>query len=453
MANIRSSRASGDAPSESHDDGPSFPLREFFRAEAASGILLFLAAVAAIVWANSRWGDSYFALWNTKLAIGPTGHAIEETLAHWIADGLMAIFFFVVGLEIKREVLIGDLSTVRKATLPIMAAVGGVVFPALIYLAFNRGTPEARGWGIPMGTDIAFALGVLVLIGSRAPAGLKLILTASAIVDDLISVLVIAFFYNDGINWPLVGLAAVVLLVLFGLNRAGVRSILPYAVLGVVLWLLILESSIHATIAGVLLAMTIPASTWIDPATFLAKSHRILNDFAEAGDLNDDIRQNAERQAAVQELEAACADVEAPLQRLEHLLHPWVAFLVMPLFALANAGVRFDTGLLDALSNRVTLGVLLGLVVGKQIGIFGGSLAAVRLGLADLPRGVAWRHVSGMAWVCGIGFTMSLFITDLAFDDSAAVAASKIGIILASVIAGTLGTVSLLRAGPESGGE
>ena len=453
MANIRSSRPSGDAPSESHDDGPSFPLREFFRAEAASGVLLFLAAVTAIVWANSRWGDSYFALWNTKLAIGPTGHAIEETLAHWIADGLMAIFFFVVGLEIKREVLIGDLSTVRKATLPIMAAVGGVVFPALIYLAFNRGTPEARGWGIPMGTDIAFALGVLVLIGSRAPAGLKLILTASAIVDDLISVLVIAFFYNDGINWPLVGLAAVVLLVLFGLNRAGVRSILPYAVLGVVLWLLILESSIHATIAGVLLAMTIPASTWIDPATFLAKSHRILNDFAEAGDLNDDIRQNAERQAAVQELEAACADVEAPLQRLEHLLHPWVAFLVMPLFALANAGVRFDTGLLDALSNRVTLGVLLGLVVGKQIGIFGGSLAAVRLGLADLPRGVAWRHVSGMAWVCGIGFTMSLFITDLAFDDSAAVAASKIGIILASVIAGTLGTVSLLRAGPESGGE
>ena len=453
MTHIPTSGATGDGPSASHDAGLSFPFREFVRAEAFSGILLFLAAVTAIVWANSRWGDGYFAFWNTKLAIGAGGRTIEETLAHWIADGLMAIFFFVIGLEIKREVLIGELSTVRKATLPIMAAVGGVVVPALIYFAFNRGTPEVRGWGIPMGTDVAFALGVLAVIGSRAPAGLKLFLTAASIVDDLISISVIAIFYNNSIDWRLIGLAAVVLLVLFGINRAGVRSILPYAVLGVVLWFLILESSIHATFAGVLLALTIPASTRIDPATFLAKSHRILNDFADAGDLSGDIRQSAERQAAVQELESACADVEAPLQRLEHLLHPWVAFLVMPLFALANAGVRFDTGLLDALSNRVTLGVLLGLVVGKQIGIFGGSLAAVRLGLADLPRGVAWRHVSGMAWVCGIGFTMSLFITDLAFDDSAAVAASKIGIILASVIAGTLGTVSLLRAGPESGGE
>ncbi len=453
MANLSTSPATRADGSEPEDEGTSFPFREFFHAEAASGVLLFLAAVTAIVWANSRWGDSYFAFWNTKMAIGPTGHALEETLAHWVADGLMAVFFFVVGLEIKREVLIGELSTARKAALPIIAAGGGVIVPALIYLAFNRGTPEARGWGIPMGTDIAFALGVLVLIGSRAPAGLKLFLTAAAIVDDLISVLVIALFYNNGIDWRLVGLAAVVLLALFGLNRAGVRSILPYGMLGVVLWYLVLESSIHATIAGVLLAMTIPVATRIDPATFLAQAHRILNDFAEAGDLDDDIRQNAERQAAVQELEAACADVEAPLQRLEHLLHPWVAFLIMPLFALANAGVRFDTSLSDALSNRVTLGVLLGLVVGKQIGIFGGSLAAVRLGLADLPRGVAWRHVSGMAWVCGIGFTMSLFITDLAFDDPTAVSASKFGILLASVVAGTLGTVALLRAGPESGGE
>ena len=437
----------------SSGNGNGFSIRTFTHHEAFSGVLLLACAVLALLWANSPWHGSYEALWETELGLELGSWHFGESLRHWINDGLMAIFFLVVGLEIKREVLVGELASPRRAVLPAIAALCGAAVPAGIYVAFNAGTIEMNGWGVPMATDIAFALGVLVLIGSRAPAGLKLILTASAIVDDLISVLVIAFFYNDGINWPLVGLAAVVLLVLFGLNRAGVRSILPYAVLGVVLWLLILESSIHATIAGVLLAMTIPASTWIDPATFLAKSHRILNDFAEAGDLDGDIRQNAERQAAVQELEAACADVEAPLQRLEHLLHPWVAFLVMPLFALANAGVRFDTGLLDALSNRVTLGVLLGLVVGKQIGIFGGSLAAVRLGLADLPRGVAWRHVSGMAWVCGIGFTMSLFITDLAFDDSAAVAASKIGIILASVIAGTLGTVSLLRAGPESGGE
>jgi NhaA family Na+:H+ antiporter len=417
------------------------PFREFSRREASGGVLLMVAALVALVWANSPFADSYAGLWETRLTIGVGDLALSKPLLLWINDGLMAVFFLVVGLEIKREVLVGELATSRKAMLPIAAAVGGALLPALLFVLIAGGDPEAiRGWGVPMATDIAFALGVLALLGSRAPVGLRIFLTALAIVDDLLAVLVIAVFYSSGLSPVALAAAAAVLVALVVANRLGVRRPLVYAVLGVGLWVAILQSGIHATIAGVLLAMTIPARTRIDRTAFVEGARRLVADLSDRHDAPSE----EEHHATLWDLEDLTEHAQAPMLRIEHALLPWVAFLIVPLFALANAGVAIGGDLGGALTNPIALGIIVGLVVGKQIGITLGAWLVVRAGLASLPDGVSWRHVYGGAWLGGIGFTMSLFVADLAFGESP-LALAKIGILAASVIAGVGGYLVLWR--------
>ncbi|MFN8514755.1 MAG: Na+/H+ antiporter NhaA [Chloroflexia bacterium] len=424
-----------------------YPIIAFMQAEVSGGVVLIAAAVMALAWANSPWSGSYDALWATKITIGPTGFQLSETLLHWVNDGLMAIFFFVVGLEIKREVLIGELASPRQAALPIAAALGGMVVPALLYAALTVGREGTAGWGIPMATDIAFALGVLALLGSRVPIGLRIFLTALAIVDDLGAVLVIALFYTAQISWAALAVALLFLLALVAINRLGVRHPPIYLLLGLGLWVAFLKSGIHATIAGVLLALTIPARTRCDTAEFFDRAHAALRDFDQAGEEGRHILTNAGQQAAVQELEALAASVQTPLQRLEHALHPWVAFAVVPIFALANAGVALGNG--ASLAHPVTLGVAVGLVFGKQIGIIGASWLIVRAGRAELPDGVTWRHIYGASLLGGIGFTMALFIASLAFGGGPLLDAAKLGTFGASLLAGLAGW-AILRTIPAT---
>jgi Na+:H+ antiporter, NhaA family len=441
-----------DDPNPREDEqAQGFALREFIHDEAFGGALLLFCALTALIWANSAWGETYDALWSTELTLGTVQFHLTESLRHWVNDGLMAIFFFVVGLEIKREVLVGELASPRRAALPAIAALGGALVPAGVYLLLNRGTPGEQGWGIPMATDIAFALGALALLGDRIPLGLTVFLTALAIVDDILAVLVIAVFYTAQVQWVSLGLAGAILVVLFVSNRIGIRRPLVYAVLGIALWVTVFESGIHATVAGILLAMTIPAHTRIDPGAFLVKSRAMLIAFERAGTGDDrgvSILTNGARQEALAELEDAVEGAGAPLQRMEHVLHPWVAFAIVPLFALANAGVRFEGDLGTVLGNRVTIGVVLGLVLGKQIGVTVGAWLAVRSGVTELPEGVRWGHIFGVGWLAGIGFTMSLFVADLAFADSgeaSLLTAAKLGILVASLFAGVGGWLILSR--------
>jgi Na+:H+ antiporter, NhaA family len=422
------------------------PFQDFARKQSSGGILLIIATAVALVWANSPWGEGYAALWHTKLTVGIGEFSISKDLTHWINDGLMAVFFFVVGLEIKREVLVGELSSVRNAALPVAAAVGGALVPALIYAAINAGTEGAAGWGIPMATDIAFALGVLALLGERAPVGLKVFLTALAIVDDIVAVLVIALFYTSEISWGALGVGAVFLAALIVANLIGVGRTLVYAVLGVGLWLCFLLSGVHATIAGVLLALTVPAISFINPGAFLERSRYVLDRFERAGQKGENVLANEERQAALHALNRAAYKLEPPLHELEHALHPWVVFAIMPVFALANAGVQLGGGIADALTSPVSLGIVAGLVVGKQLGITLFAWLAVKSGASELPAGIGWRQVYGASWLAGIGFTMSLFISDLAFPDGSLVETAKLGILAASVIAGLVGWTILRGA-------
>ena len=372
--------------------------------------------------------------------------SVSKDLTHWINDGLMAVFFLVVGLEIKREVLVGELSSVRGAALPVAAALGGAVVPALIYAAINAGTEGAAGWGIPMATDIAFALGVLALLGERAPVALKVFLTALAIVDDIVAVLVIALFYTSEISWGALGVGGVFLTALVVANLIGVGRTLVYALLGIGLWLAFLLSGVHATIAGVLLALTVPAISFINPGAFLERSRYVLDRFEKAGEQGESVLSNEERQAALHALNNAAYELEPPLHELEHALHPWVVFAIMPIFALANAGVPLGGGIADALTSPVSLGIVAGLVIGKQLGITLFAWLAVKGGISELPEGIRWRHVYGAGWLAGIGFTMSLFISDLAFSDGSLVEAAKLGILVASLIAGVVGWTILRGA-------
>ncbi|MBU8540059.1 Na+/H+ antiporter NhaA [Falsiroseomonas tokyonensis] len=378
-------------------------LREFMANEASGGLVLMGTALLALVVANSPLAPAYFGALSSY--IGPL------SLLHWINDGLMAIFFLLVGLEIKREVLDGQLSSWSRRALPGIAALGGMVVPALIFLAFNGADPEAsRGWAIPAATDIAFALGVLSLLGSRVPTSLKVFLTALAIIDDLGAVAIIAVFYSGALSMLDLGLAVAVLAGLYAMNRAGVLKLWPYLLLGAVLWLLVLRSGVHATVAGVLLAFTIP----LRPAP--AAPDRVA---------------------------------ESPLHRLEHGMHGLVAFLVIPIFGFANAGVSFEGVTLATLGSNLTLGVALGLVVGKLIGVFGFAALTIRLGWAELPMGASWTQLLGIALLCGIGFTMSLFIGLLAFAQSPLLQDQvKIGILMGSLTAGLVGWL-LLRLAPR----
>ena len=423
------------------------PFQDFAHKQSSGGILLIAATVIALIWANSPWAEGYAALWHTKLSVGVGDFSLTKDLTHWINDGLMAVFFLVVGLEIKREVLVGELSSIRGAALPVAAAVGGAVVPALIYLAINAGTEGAAGWGIPMATDIAFALGVLALLGERAPVGLKVFLTALAIVDDIVAVLVIALFYTSEISWGALGVGGLFLAALIVANLIGVGRTLVYALLGVGLWLTFLLSGVHATIAGVLLAFTVPASSFINPSAFLERGRYVLDRFEKAGEKGErSVLANEERQAALHALNHAAYELEPPLHELEHALHPWVVFAIMPIFALANAGVPLGGGIAEALTTPVALGIVVGLVVGKQLGITLFAWLAVKGGVSELPRGIGWRHVYGAGWLAGIGFTMSLFITDLAFSDGSLVEAAKLGILAASLIAGVVGWAILRGA-------
>jgi len=378
------------------------PFQQFFATEAAGGIVLVIAAIAALVWSNWPGAHGYFELWERTVTVGTDGFGLAESLHGWINDGLMVVFFLLVGLEIKRELLVGELSSLKQASLPIAAAFGGMLAPAAIYAAFNATGAGARGWGIPMATDIAFALGVLALLGNRVPVGLRVFLAALAIVDDIGAVLVIAVFYTAALSAPALVLAAGTLVALVACNRLRVRHLVPYALLGVALWLAVLHSGIHATVAGVLLAATIPFRT------------------------------------------RAAEAAQSPALRLEQGLHKLVAFVIMPLFAFANAGVQLTRELFAGLSWSVVLGVGLGLVAGKVIGISLASRAAVRMGIAALPNQTTWRSLFAVSWLGGIGFTMSLFIATLAFGSGPLLDSAKVGILGGSLVAGSVGAMTLL---------
>jgi NhaA family Na+:H+ antiporter len=418
------------------------PFQEFAKLESSGGILLIGCTVAALLWANSPWAATYFSLWHTKLTVGFASVQLSEELHFWINDGLMAVFFLVVGLEIKREALIGELASLQKAALPLVAALGGMLVPASFYFLFNRTGPGAAGWGVPMATDIAFALGVLALLGDRVPTSLKVFLAAFAIADDIGAVMVIAFFYAAQISWLSLAIAGALFIALIVMNRIGVRHLLIYALLGLGLWLAFLHSGIHATVAGVLIALTIPAGQRIDRNAFLARSEKILAEFREADAAGDEIQASATRSAALSLLTADCHLAESPMLRFEHALVPWTKHVIMPIFALANAGMAFGGG---TLVSPISIGVVCGLALGKPIGIAAFSWLAVRSRLAALPEGVGWRQIVGVGMLGGIGFTMSLFIANLAFGASPALETAKVGILAGSLVSGVAGALVLLR--------
>ncbi len=425
------------------------PMQEFVNRSASGGIVLIGATIIALALANSPLAAAYTAVLDSYISIAVGPFVLEETVLHWINDGLMAIFFFLVGLEIKREVSVGELANVRAALLPLVAAVGGVVLPATIYSLLNAGTIGAAGWGVPMATDIAFALGCLALLGDRIPFGLKIFLTAVAIVDDLIAVLVVAFFYSAGINMAALGIGFGVLGVLLLANVFGIRNMWVYIGLGFIVWLAFLQSGVHATIAGVLVALTIPARNRIDAPTFVRRADRILHQFDTTTAQSTSMLTDEEHIYAVIELEELCEQVNAPLQKVEHGLHKVVHFGIMPIFALANAGVSLAGTSLGGETASIAAGIVLGLVVGKTVGLFGASWLVVRAGLAELPAQVTWWHLFGASVLGGIGFTMSLFIASLAFTDANVLGTTKIAILVASVIAATLGLL-LLRKAPSA---
>jgi NhaA family Na+:H+ antiporter len=423
------------------------PFQRFFSKIVTGSYPLFMAALVALIWANVS-ANAYHSFWHTEISLSFGHFQISKSLVHWIDEALMTLFFFTVGLEIKREVLVGGLSSPKQAVLPIAAAVGGMLFPAMIYIAFNYGSPAARGWGIPMATDIAFSLAVLAILKDRVPAGLRLFLSAFAIADDLGAVLVIAIFYTQTLVWKYLFYSLLFIAGLAAANRLWIRKTLVYVILGIGMWFTILGSGVHATVAGVIVAMFIPARGKYDMDTFVGNVRTYLNQIECDGEFGSSILMNRQNLNAVQAIDLACLDVETPLQRLEHALQSWVAYLVLPLFALANSGlVLKGMDVIQASKNPVTLGVLFGLVVGKPLGIFLCTYLACKFLDTRLPRGARWPHIFGTGLLGGIGFTMSLFISGLSFTSAQFLDFSKLGIILASVICGILGLAILGLSG------
>jgi len=449
-----------------------YRFQRFSHIEGISGILLVGATVFALVWANSPWADAYFNILNIHFSISfGNSVTIDESLLLWINDALMAIFFFVVGLELKREVAIGELSSFRKAILPAMAALGGMIVPVLIFWLFNRDNPAAlEGWAIPMATDIAFAIGVLALVGKRAPLSLAVFLTALAIVDDIGAILVIATVYTEQINFSmlLVGIGMIVLLLLYA--KLGGRWLVIYGILGLITWFAIFLSGIHATIAGVLVALTIPVRNKVDTKSFSQWMRQLLDWFDQESSEDVKCVPTSVQRTALFEMNRAITYADSPLHRLEHILHPWVAFFIMPIFALANAGITINPELISALLTPLALGIILGLLLGKPIGILLATWLGFKMKLGSLPKGVTLRHILGAGVLAGMGFTMSIFITTLAFSAggghaeilgfklaSPAILAyaspeeitylSKLAILVASTLAGTIGYL-ILRSSP-----
>ena len=422
------------------------PIYAFLAAESAGGVLLLLATVAALAWANSPWGHTYHDFWYQKLTLtlGSLSHAMS--LEHWVNDGLMVIFFLLVGLEIKREIVIGELASVRKAALPIVAAIGGMVVPASIYAAFNIRGEGSPGWGVPMATDIAFAVGVLALVGKGIPATVKIFLLAIAIVDDLGAVLVIALFYTSDISMAALAAAGGFLFALALLNFWGVHRPLPYMLLGIGLWIATLFSGVHATIAGVLLAFTIPATRQAEEADYLKYMNKMLSRFGrDATNIPDKITHDQSH--ALKAMEEASQAVQTPLARVEHALLTPVSFFIVPLFALANAGVDVRHGAAEAAGSPITWGIFLGLLLGKPIGVLGASFIALKTGIATLPAGGNLKQIAGVGVLCGIGFTMSLFVANLAFGKvDHLLTDAKIGILAASLVSGIVGGLIIATA-------
>ncbi len=403
--------------------------------------MLLVSAVTAMIWANSPWQDSYHDLWEAVITVDLGFVLFQEDLQHWVNDGLMALFFFVVGLEIKREMTHGELSSKRTAALPVIAALGGMIVPATIYFSLNVGGDGQKGWGIPMATDIAFALGVLALVGRGIPSQLRIFLLTLAIADDIGAILVIAVFYTSDLSFTALGLAGLFLAGTALVRRLGVVEVSIYLLLGIGLWAAMLKSGIHATLAGVILGLLTPASAHMAKEVFLESLDSLTRAYRQA--LHD--RDEHEAEAALGEIEDLVQATEAPVERLERILHPFTSYLVIPVFALANAGLEFSgDSIRDATTSSVTLGIAIGLLAGKFFGILGASWLAVRLGLADLPSGGRWSQIAGVAMLAGIGFTVSLFITGLAFDDEILISDAKMGIFGASLIAGISG-YTLLR--------
>ncbi|NBC05637.1 MAG: Na+/H+ antiporter NhaA [Bacteroidetes bacterium] len=422
------------------------PLARFINNSTTGGIVLFAAAVTALVLANSPLQEVYHHFWEHTFSIGFDEYIVSQSLHHWINDGLMSIFFFVIGLELKREIMVGELSKPKNAVLPILAGLGGMAVPALLYLTFNSSGGAFAGWGIPMATDIAFALGILYMLGDRVPVSLKVFLTVLAIVDDLGAVLIIALFYTTEISMMNLLFGGGFLSILIIANLLGVRSTLFYGIVGIGgLWLAFLLSGVHATVAGVIAALTIPANVKIQDKKFVLKMNALTNDF-EKSTPNNVTLLTYEQLHIVDRIRFYSKAALTPLQRLEHAMTPLVAFIVMPVFALANAGITFSGGFAESVVSNVSLGVIAGLVLGKFIGILAISKLLVTLKLAVLPDGLNWRHIYGVAMLAGVGFTMSLFITDLAFVDLEHVIQAKIGIFVGSIISGVGGFLILRKA-------
>jgi NhaA family Na+:H+ antiporter len=421
------------------------PTQRFFRKEASSSILLLGATLIALVWANSQIGETYHKFWHTEISIILGNYKVSRTLVHWINDGFMTLFFFTVGLEIKREILVGELAAPKKAMLPIAAALGGMLVPGLIYLAFNFGSKHMSGWGIPIATDIAFALGAIALFGRKLPVGLRIFLAAFAIADDLGAVFVIAIFYTKEIVWHYIIICLFLCVCLFIANLLWIRRTLIYVVLGLAIWFFILGSGVHGTIAGVIVSFFVPARGRYDTDRFLQNVNQLLKEFeCEEQSCGYSILLNQDHLHTVHALELACQDVETPLQRLLHTLHPWVAFLILPFFALSNAGMSLHgINFSQAAFNNVSMGIVFGLVFGKPIGIVLFSYLAVQLKKAVLPKDVRWAHIIGVAMLGGIGFTMSLFISDLSFSTPQMLNYTKIAIFLGSVISAIAGIAFL----------
>jgi len=429
------------APWEKAFDRVLPPLEDFIHRQTTSAILLMLCAVVSLFLANSRWKEAYHHLVEMPFTIGFPDFFLTMSLHHWINDGLMALFFFVVGLELKREILVGELSDPKQALLPIIAAVGGMLIPALIYIGFNSEGHTLNGWGIPMATDIAFALGTLALLGDRIPKSLLTFLVALAIVDDLGAVLVIALFYTESLDWTALAAVFIILGCLTSLNLGGIRQPLPYILFGMLLWLAMLKSGVHATLAGIFLAFSIPMRPKYDPNRFLSYANKMVAQIQEAYNKEKNIIKNEEMRSRLSALSEGVHLVQAPAQVMEHKMHLPSAYLIVPIFSLANAGIPIDWASVGSIiTNPVASGIVGGLVLGKLIGVAGFTWIAVKLGLSQLPQGLNFKHILGVGLMAGIGFTMSIFVAELGFANHPEdLLMAKTGILLASLISGVSG--------------
>jgi len=435
--------------SSSHDR-PAGMFARFFHWEVSGSLVLLACAIAALVWANSGWADQYYTILHFKLNLLD----LDLDLHHWVNDGLMAIFFFVVGLEIKREIVVGELSSFRRAAGPIAAALGGMMVPALVYVACTYGGEGVGGWGIPMATDIAFALGILALFGKRVPITLKVFLTALAIVDDLGAVTVIALFYTESIHMPALYAAGGLLLVMFGAGRLGIRGTWIYLTLAIMVWLAFMASNVHTTVAGTIIAMLVPVRSRNEPSEFLESCRQKLEELAKQEPTKESMISEYEQRKVVNEIYLGAEDVIPPGPQLEHALHPITTFVILPLFALFNAGVAINAESLSAGPFDVGLGIVLGLVAGKQIGIMLFAWLAIKSKLADLPEGTTLGQLWGASCLAGVGFTMSLFISALAFKSSPELdTQAKLSVLLASLIAGVIGMIVLSKTLPKAAAE